>query len=274
MTLTSRAVAVRTVVVRTTVSAFSLAALMGVVALMAGGAFGATEGRILLTTLLVGVASVLTLCYLVPLGTPPRWVGVTGGALLVWPVLAALLMIWRDYETAPSEAVWKSFGVGAIWAATFAQASLLLALGHRAGPVVRRVLAATLGLAVGLAGLTSALVLGLRPEGGAYLRLLGIVVILDVLGTVVVAALVVLARSGGGRSAAQGPPVAPVRGPLVVPVEQAAVLADLAAVRGCPPELLLGEAVEEYLDRAAGPSLVVPAAGGPARDGLGPDGIG
>ena len=55
---------IRTAIVRITIGAFSLAALIGVMALLGGGAFGAIEGRILLTTLLVGVASMAVLCYL------------------------------------------------------------------------------------------------------------------------------------------------------------------------------------------------------------------
>ena len=70
------------------------------IALIGGGAFGATEGRVLLTTLLVGVASVAVLCYLATAGTPYQWVGVVGGVVLVAPVVTALFMIWHDFDTA------------------------------------------------------------------------------------------------------------------------------------------------------------------------------
>jgi hypothetical protein len=188
-TTPSRTVGARTIIVRLTIGSFSLAALMGVLALLSGGAFGETEGKVLLTTLLVGVASVLVLCYLATSGTWFQPVGVAGGIVLVAPVVAALVMIWSEWEGDPPLAVVRTFGVGAIAAGTLAQASLLLALVRDRAGKVRHLLSLTLALAGVLAGLTSALVLGFEPDTSAYPRLVGVVAILDVLGTVVVAAL-------------------------------------------------------------------------------------
>src|SRR4051812_32222893 len=127
---------VRTMVLRTTIGAFSLAALLGIVALIGGGAFGSIEGRVLLTTLLAGVLSVLVLCYLLTAGTRYQPVGVAGGVTVLVPLVTALFLVWYDYETDPPEALSRTFGVGAVVAATLAQASLLLAIGAAAGPVV------------------------------------------------------------------------------------------------------------------------------------------
>ena len=63
---------IRRAIVRTTIGSFSLAALMGIIALLGGGHFGATQGRVLLTTLLVGVVSIAVLCFLVTAGRRSR----------------------------------------------------------------------------------------------------------------------------------------------------------------------------------------------------------
>jgi hypothetical protein len=249
---------IRTAIVRVTIGSFSLAALLGVIALVGGGAFGATEGRILLTTLLVGVVSVSVLCYLATAETPYQPVGVAGGVVVLVPLVSALVMIWSDYSEAPPEWLGKAFGVGAVVAASLAQASLLLAMAVRARPVVRRVLAGTLVMATVLAGMISYLILGSEPRDTLYFRVLGIVAILDVLGTVVVAALT---RFGRGTVRPAPPPAA-----LAVPPALAARIVDRAERCGRRPEDLVHEAVERYLDDATGPE-VAPAGGAVAARG-------
>jgi hypothetical protein len=230
---------IRTAIVRITIGAFSLAALLGVIALIGGGAFGATEGRILLTTLLVGIVSIAVLCYLATADTRYQLVGVAGGVVVLVPLVAALMMIWSDYSESPPEWLGQTFGVGVVVAATLAQASLLLGLAQRAGPGVRRILLATLALAAVLAGMVSYLILGPEPSGSVYFRLLGVVAILDVLGTVVVAALT---RFGPG--APRRPP-SPTT--MTVPPALAGRLAAEAERTGRTAEALLDEAVERYL---------------------------
>jgi hypothetical protein len=181
-------VPLRAVIVRITIVSFSVAALMGVVALLGGGDFGETEGKVLLTTLLVGVASVAVLCCLATAGGSYRAVGAVGAAVVLVPLGTGLAMIWGSGDEDVPLWLARTFGVGSIAAATLAQASLLLAIARRARPWVRRLLGATLLLGVVLFVLASALVLGAEP-GGVQLRVLGVVAILDVLGTVVVAAL-------------------------------------------------------------------------------------
>ena len=193
---TPRTAPVRRWIVRTTIGSFSVAALMGIVALLGSGDFGEFEGRVLLTTLLVGIVSIAVLCYLATAGRRSQVVGIAGGVVVLVPLATALLMIWgADLLDGPGETLLRTFGVGAIVAATLAQASLLLALGDAARPSVRRLLAATLSLAAVLALLGCLLVVGLDP-GDLYYRVLGVVAILDVLGTVVVAALVKFGPSG------------------------------------------------------------------------------
>lgn len=231
---------IRKVIVRITIGSFSLAALLGIVALLSGGAFGETETRILLTTLLVGVVSIAVLCYLATAGRRSQPLGVAGGAVVLVPLVTALLMIWGDVRSGPDETVLKIFGVGAIVAATVAQACLLLALADRALPTVRRLLAGTLVLAAALAVMTSLLVIGYDPGEDWFFRLLGVVAILDVLGTVVAAALM---KFGAGSSAQ-------LDGEVKLPHDLAARLNSYAISSARDREAVVAEAVERYLDAA------------------------
>ena len=54
--------AFRRIAATLTIGSFSIAALMGIVALLGGGDFGEGEGKIVLTTLIVGSASICMLC--------------------------------------------------------------------------------------------------------------------------------------------------------------------------------------------------------------------
>jgi len=231
----------RKVIVRVTIGSFSLAALLGIIALLRGGEFGQTQTRVLLTTLLVGVVSIAVLCYLATVGRPSQPVGVAGGVVVLVPLVTALLMIWGDVENGPSEAVLKTFGIGTAVAATLAQASLLLTLGERARPGVRRILVGTLALAAVLAAMASALILGYEPqEGGYYHRILGVVAILDVLGTVVIAALIKL---GGGD-------LEGARAQIRLPPDLAESVAELATKSGQTSDEVVAAAVRLYLRKA------------------------
>lgn len=242
---------IRTAIVRLTIASFSLAALMGVVALLAGGSFGETEGKILLTTLLVGVVSVAVLCYLATAGTPFQPVGVAGGVAVLVPLVAALAMIWRGWATTTPEWIGQTFGVGSVVAATLAQACLLLALARRAQPRVRRILAGTLVLAAALAGVISYLIVGPEPQSDAFFRVLGVIAILDVLGTVLVSALT---RFGAVADAS----VAGVW-TVTIPAELAARLDAEVARTAVPLDEVVAAALARHLDEtssgdaAAGP---------------------
>src|SRR5690242_21875291 len=104
----------RRVAATLTIGSFSVAALMGILALLGGGSFGDGEVRVLLTTLIVGCASICVLCYLAT--AESRWapVGATGGLVLVLPVVASLMLVWADWDLFDDDmdGVWKGFGVG------------------------------------------------------------------------------------------------------------------------------------------------------------------
>ena len=162
---------------------FSIAALLGIVALLGGGDFGENEVRVLLTTVIVGVESVAALCYLSLAGHRFAAVGVVGGLASVVATALALWLTWGDMASSDA---WKSFWIFATIAGSLAQASLLLALVGR-----DRVSPALGGTLLAIAVVAVMVVIPIAQESGfddGYWRTLGVVAILDVLGTVVLAA--------------------------------------------------------------------------------------
>src|SRR3954454_13769019 len=117
----------RRVAATLTIGSFSVAALMGIAALLGGGDFGEGEAKILLTTLIVGSASINLLCYLATAGTRFAGAGALGAAVVVVPVATSLHLVWQDWNDVP-EGELKVFGIGVVAAVTLAQVCLLLAL--------------------------------------------------------------------------------------------------------------------------------------------------
>ena len=236
----------RRIAVALTIGSFSIAALMGIVALLGGGDFGDREVRVLLTTVIVGCASICVLCYLATAGTPWVAAGISGAVVLVVPVTTSLFLVWSDWDDFPGDGWLKSFGLGTVLAVTAAQICLLLALaGARHG--LRLVLWATILLALIVAGIVSAMILG---EVGAsdMWRVLGVAAILDVLGT-----LVTIALSKFGRGDAGDRPVpASVSGLAIsLPSDLAAALEQRSRETGRSPAHLVAEAVESYLGKTS-----------------------
>lgn len=234
---------IRRWIVRVTIGSFSLAALLGIIALLSGGDFGETEGRILLTTLLVGVVSIAVLCYLTTAGRPSQPVGVAGGATVLVPLVTGLVLIWVDSDNGLDEGWVKTFAIGGIVAATIAQVCLLLIPGATANPLARRLLLGTIGLAALLAVLTSLLVLGVHPGDDAFYRGVGVVAILDVLGTVVGAALL---RFGPGAAESRGHEV----GTVSLPPELSAALDREATRSGRSRDEVAAEILVRHLGSA------------------------
>lgn len=227
----------RRVIVGLTIGSFSLAALLGVIALLSGGEFGETQGRVLLTTLVVGVTSVAVLCYLAVGGTPYQPVGILGGLSALPPLVTSLLLIWGGVGES-SDWAWKTFIIGLLIGGTFAQICLLLGLSS-----TRRVLAwilwPTIALAALLAAYVSYLVGAEAGLGDAGLRFIGIVAILDALGTVVAVAMALF----GGRGTEASTRADVVR----LPPPLAARVAEAAAASGRTPDQVVAEAVEAHL---------------------------
>jgi hypothetical protein len=234
--------AFRRVAATLTIGSFSVAALMGIVALLAGGSFGEGEGRVLLTTLVVGCASICALCYLATAGTPWAPAGILGALVLVVPTGTALLLVWSDWS-GDDEGLLKAFGVGVVGALTIAQVCLLLALaGAREG--LRLLLGATVVLALVVAVIVSGLILGGIDADGVW-RLLGVTAILDVLGTLVTIAL----AKFGGREERHAPGY-DGRTRVTLSPERARAVGDLAARTGRSRDDLVAEAIDRYLAAA------------------------
>lgn len=216
----------RSVVVKVVIGSFSVAALMGIAALLGAGGFGDTQGRILATTVVVGIESLAVLCYLGVAGRSTAWLGLVGGLVSLVPFGIALSLTWGD--DLGGETLWRTFGVGVTIAASLAQACLLLSRDHRS----RTLLGLTLVAAMVVAGMIIGPILDQGGDDDLYWRLFGVVAILDTLGTIV---LIALSLFGG----------APARTsrttdePLLLSDTVASRLRDAAARRGTSPDDLL-----------------------------------
>jgi len=221
----------RRLVITLVIGSFSIAALLGIIALLGGGELGETEGKVLLTTVIVGVESIAVLCYLAVSGRPTAIVGWVGALASLVPFGIALALTWGGYDG--DTPVWDVFGVSLTIAATLAHACLLLALDRGR---LRLLLAATLvAMAIVAAMISNAIVNG-EDLDDLYWRTFGVVAILDVLGTVVFAALGIFSR----RAKADGEP------DLMTPALESRVL-DAARSRGVSPAQLITDALDNFL---------------------------
>ena len=228
---------VRRAVLAVTITSFSIAALMGIAALLGAGDFGETSLRILVTTVVVGCASVVTLACLVPVET--RWapVSVLGFALALGTAAFALVMVWVESVNWGDGAV-KALGIGITLSVTLAQVCLLLGVSVRR-PSTSPLVWITVALAAILAGQVIALIVGEGDAGDGFYRLLGVVAILDVLGTLVSIALGVFGRDERVLTVTLSPAIAE------------RVRAESRA-SGRPVTDLVDEAVAGYLVASAG----------------------
>lgn len=217
------------------IASFSVAALLGIVALLSGGEFGETQVKVLLTTVTVGATSLAALCYLAVVGHRLAAVGVVGALSALICAGTALWWIWVP-DSWLDEGPWKLFFTTLILALTFAQASLLIAVADR--DRLRVGLAATLGAASVVAVmLIIPIVTEEFSDVDAYWRAFGVVAILDVLGTIVLIAIGAVGR----RTTAAAPAPA---GALDVGPAVTARIVQLADQRGVTPEQLLTEALD------------------------------
>lgn len=177
---------------------FSAAALVGIIALLSGD-FGETQGRIILTTLLMGGTSITALCHLAIADRAMRLVGFVGLAASTIALVTGLVLIWRDWNLEGFDDWLKAFATAGVLAVSFAHANLLLLLAGRRRQIIRIGLMVTL---VMIAAVAIMIILPILSEGTIpgyeneewYWRLFGVVGILDVLGTVVVPVLAIFVK--------------------------------------------------------------------------------
>lgn len=221
----------RRLVLGLTIGSFSIAALLGVIALLGGGGFGETQGRVLLTTLTVGVACVAMLCCLGTDGTPYARLGVVGGIAVLWPTAQSLMLIWGyDDNTFDNDSFYQVYGLGIVVAFTLAQACLLLATAGNVGRV-RGLLRFTLVVAAALAVIACG---EIAAEDGSWWRVMGVLGILDVLGTVVTVAMAKFGRDRHQSETART---------IVVPADVADALRARAQSEGRSVDAVLRDAV-------------------------------
>lgn len=185
---------------------FSLAAVVGIIALLSGD-FGETQGKIILTTLLMGATSITALCHLAIADRAMRLVGFVGLAASTVALVTGLVLIWRDWNDSAFEDWLKVFLTAGVLAVSFAHSNLLLLLAGRRRAVIRIGLMVTL---VMIAAVAIMIILPVVSEGEIpgfeneewYWRLFGVVGILDVLGTVVVPVLAIFVRDAPGVAVA------------------------------------------------------------------------
>lgn len=223
---------------------FSLAAVVGIIALLSGD-FGETQGRIVLTTLLLGATSITALCHLAVADRAMRIVGFVGLAASTVTLATGLVLIWRDWDSLGFEDWLKIFATAGIIAVSFAHANLLLLLAGRRRAVIRIGLMITLAM---IAIVAIMLIVPIVSEGDIpgsaheewYWRLFGVVGILDVLGTVVVPVLAIFVRDAPAVAVADAMgadalPLAPAPAghlALALPADVAQALEQRAAADG------------------------------------------
>ena len=196
---------VRRVVLAVTISSYGLPVLLILGSLLGAGDFGETSVRVLLTTVVVGCASVVTLCCLVVVGGRFEPVGVLGFLFALTTAGLALLMVWGSSEDLIDD-LYRLFGVGVTASLTLAQISLLLGLAG-ARRSLARLMWATIVLAVLVGSMVSAMITGYDVSDD-FLRAVGIIGILDVLGTLVTISIGVFGRGDRSLTVALSPRVA------------------------------------------------------------------
>lgn len=231
----------RAVVVKVVIVSFSLAALLGIATLLTGDALGETADKVLGTTFAVGVESLAVLCYLAVAGTRRAYLGIVGGLISLVPFGLAVWIIWVDDIW--SDSLFRILVIGLTLAASLAQASLLAAVAGRPRPRVRGLLVATFVAITVLAALIIYPIITEADPGEWYYRMVGIVAILDVLGTILVIALQKFTTARPAEAAAPGSHDA-----LLLPPGTETRLAEAARRRGTTPALLLDDLLDDLLD--------------------------
>ena len=174
--------AIRRTLLRVSIFALCVSALVGIAAVLSAR-LDDTEAQILLTHVAIAVYSFLALAAATVAKRHPRlaaagWCACGSGLLL------ALVSIWGEWNG--DDDLWRSTFVLFVVAFTLAHGSLIESRRRDSdGPTVRLVSSATIG-AVSVTGiLIAGGIAAAVPVDDSYLRVLGVVGILDVLGTLV-----------------------------------------------------------------------------------------
>jgi hypothetical protein len=233
---------VRRVAVIAIIASMSITAVVGIIALLSGE-FGDTQVRILLTTLLITGFSLTALCHLAIASRPVRVVGFVGIGVSLVALMLGVLLIWLSWggSSPVTDEILRWFAISGVVALSLAQANLLLLLAGRRHPVVRIALGVTLAAIAGVALLAILPILtnGEIPgtNGDAYARTIGVVAIIDALGTVVLPVVALFLRDD--RQVAAQP-----SSPVGADLERR--IAALGSATGLDRTALLSAALDEF----------------------------
>jgi hypothetical protein len=159
-----------------------ISAVIAIFILIFGGEFDETEGKILFTTLSVSFFSLTGLGSAAPLERGSRSpLAYLGLALAVGGFIFFLLGIWTSWLE--EENYGNSMGIVAIFSFSFAQAGMLSLV--RLQDTARILTPATMLIIFALAALASTLIIR-EDSGTGYFRALGVLAVVDALGTVTI----------------------------------------------------------------------------------------
>jgi hypothetical protein len=168
----------------TLIACLVLSALIGIFVLLTSS-FDATDGRILLSTLAVGLFSITGLANLRNFESPKKFrkVYATISTFVSLSALVALLLLIWTFSDNP---IWQPATILSILAVSMAHISLLLPIlsTHK---VLKTILLITFLCIAIVAGMLIYAVLQSYGDGlsGEYWRILGVFAVLDVLGTII-----------------------------------------------------------------------------------------
>lgn len=250
-TAPSAIIGIRRIAVVVIIVSLALTAALGVIALLSGD-FGDVQTRILLTTLLVAGFSITALCHLAVASRPIRAIGFVGIAISVVALALGLFLIWGAFEWYDAAGgILRWFAVTSIAAASLAQANLLLLLAGRRHTLVKVGLAVTVAsIAIIFAMLTFPILTDdVIGDGETYWRILGVVAIVDALGTIVVPVVAIFLRDDRATHSTQRPSdQASTEVTVRLPALLVERLMNAAAARGATLDAVVDEAVTRHLN--------------------------
>ncbi|QEO15118.1 hypothetical protein FLP10_12375 [Agromyces intestinalis] len=215
------------------VASLAITALIGILVLL-GSDFGDAQMRVLLTTLLVAGFSGVVLCHLAIAARAVRVVGFVGLVVSAIALVLGVVTIWLPWSPEVGgflDVVSRGFLIAGVGAVSLAHANLLLLLAGRRHPAVRVALGITLAAVAAVAVLILVPVLTEWPSNLDYWRVLGIVAIIDALGTIVLPVIGALLRD---------------RPEAVVQSELERRIAGLSTATGLDRDTLLAAALDAF----------------------------
>ncbi len=169
--------------IKSFVACLGVAALAGIVTLLIGK-MGEIEEKILLTTCSIGVTCLLGLCCsLVILRPGLKSLSQAGIGFAILSLILTLIAIWVEGK---SEIFEKSLGSVLVIAVSLAHTCLLM-LNDSTKPVIKRLITATI-FCITILALQFIILFWFHEQikSDFYVRMIGVVAILDALGTIVI----------------------------------------------------------------------------------------